>query len=192
MPFKKLNWTKLENKTIYKIPTANISWNELKILQAMINTTCFLTKLTQRAWFGKMPLIITQLNTSDLVSMGTEGTITPLFFDESFIISIFEKWFFKMIETIKHIQLCITVEIESVKLWNIPLVLFIFQQGKKGPWLGELADLLGEKITISNFPVISRNAKPGTCPWWLSSWGGLPAFSHVAKPTRYQQMLKAL
>lgn len=63
---------------------------------------------------GQTPLIITQLNTSNLVSMGTEGNITPLFFDGSFIISVFEKRFFKMIETIKHIQLCITLEIRSV------------------------------------------------------------------------------
>lgn len=93
----------------------NISWNELNTLQVMINIICLLTKLTQWALYEQMPLIITQLNTGDLVSMGTEGNITPLFFDGSFIILIFEKWFFKMIETIKYIQLCITLEIESME-----------------------------------------------------------------------------
>ena len=74
----------------------NISWNELNTLQVMINIICLLTKLTQCALYEQMPLIITQLNTGDLVSMGTEGNITPLFFDGSFIILIFEKWFFKL------------------------------------------------------------------------------------------------
>lgn len=162
MPFKKLNWTKLENKTIYKIPTTHISWNELDTLQAMINIMCLLTELTRRALYGQMPLIITQLSTRDLVSMGTEGNITPLFFDGSFIISIFEKWFFKMIEAIKYTQLCITLEIESAEFWNIPLVLLIFQQGK-GHWLGEQPDILGKG---SQYPVFleiwSLETSPGS------------------------------
>ena len=145
MPFKKLNGTKLENKTIYKIPMTNISWNELNTLQAMINIICLLTKLTHCALYEQMPLIITQLNTGDLVSMGTEGNITPLFFDGSFIISIFEKWFFKMIETIKYIQLCITLEIESMEFWNIPLVLLIFQWGKIGTLIRRTGWYLGGK-----------------------------------------------
>lgn len=181
MPFKKLNGTKLENKTIYKIPMTNISWNELNTLQAMINIICLLTKLTDCALYEQMPLIITQLNTGDLVSMGTEGNITPLFFDGSFIISIFEKWFFKMIETIKYIQLCITLEIESMELWNIPLALLSFQWEKKGHWLGEQADMWGENIIISSFPLISRTAEPGTWPGQLSSGAWTPAFSHVTK-----------
>ena len=159
----------------------NISWNELNTLQAMINIICLLTKLTQCALYEQMPLIITQLNTGDLVSMGTEGNITPLFFDGSFIISIFEKWFFKMIETIKYIQLCITLEIESMEFWNIPLVLLIFQWEKKGYWLGEQVDMWGENITISSFPVISRTAEPGTWPRQLSSWPWTPAFSRITK-----------
>lgn len=144
MPFEKLNRTKLENKTISKIPTINISWNELNTLQVMINIMCLLTKLTQNVLYGQMALIITQLNTSNLVSMGPEGNITPLFFDGSFIISIFEKWFFKMIETMKYIQLCITLEIEHVEfgifLWSCSF----FREKREGHWLGEQADILGK------------------------------------------------
>lgn len=97
-----------------------------------------------------MPLIITQPNTSDLVSMGTEGNITPLFFDGSFIISVFEKWFFKMIETIKHIELCITREIQSVGS-GIFLRSCSFFWEERGHWWGEQADIVEKG---SQYPVL--------------------------------------
>lgn len=55
-------------------------------------------------------------NTRNLVSMETEGNIPSLFLDGSFIISIFEKRFFKVIGTIKYSQLFIAMETESVGL----------------------------------------------------------------------------
>lgn len=55
-------------------------------------------------------------NAGNLVSMETEGNIPCLFLDGSFIISIFEKRFFKVIETIKYSQLFIAMETESVGL----------------------------------------------------------------------------
>lgn len=40
-PSRKLNWNKQANKTISKVPTINVSWNELNTLQVMINIMCY-------------------------------------------------------------------------------------------------------------------------------------------------------
>lgn len=128
---------------------------------------CLFPRKTQHALYGQMPLIITQLNTSNLVSTATEGNIMSLFFDGFFIISIFEKLFFKMIETIKCILLCVTLEIENVGfgifLWSCSF----FREKRGRRWQGDRLIFWG-MIIISNSPVISRIAKPGTCPQQLS------------------------
>lgn len=85
-------------------------------LQAVINIMYLLARLTQQVWFSATANKNHRENTSNLVSMETEGNIPSLFLDGSFIISISEKRYFKVIETIKYSQLFIAVEIESMGL----------------------------------------------------------------------------
>lgn len=79
-------------------------------------------------------------NPGNLVSMETEGNIPYLFLDGSFIISILEKRFFKVIETIKYSQLFIAME--TVWVFSASSALLIVQgekrvpmvRGVAGPW----------------------------------------------------------
>lgn len=82
----------------------------------MINIMYLLTGITQHVWTQQLPIKNHSENTNNLVSIETECNIPSLFLDRSFIISIFERGFFKVIETIKYSQLFITMEIESIGL----------------------------------------------------------------------------
>lgn len=126
-------------------------------LQVMINITCLRTELPRHAFHGATPLIITQLNRRYLVSMETEGDITPLFFDGAFIISIFVQWFFKTIETIKYVQLRITLEAESKRLGRFLWSCSLFREKRRGHRLGEWLIFRGRNHHISS-PAISRTA----------------------------------
>jgi hypothetical protein len=89
-PSRKSNRTKPEKQAISKAPRVNVNCDQLNTFVAMMNIMCLLTRLTQHM-VSAAAIDNHTLNTSNLVSIGTEGNITPVFLDGSFIISIFEK-----------------------------------------------------------------------------------------------------